>query len=51
MEAVTLINGFLTYLVLMIITLGIAFTAGFAALKLRKRNDAKKKAEAEAEKI
>lgn len=42
MNAVGLINGFLSYLLLMVITLGFAFFCAFLARKLRKRNDAKK---------
>ena len=42
-----LINGFLSYLLLMVITVAVAFLCGFAALKIRKKNDSKK-AETEA---
>lgn len=41
MNATVLINGFLSYLVLMAITVGFAFMCGFIALQLKKRNDKK----------
>lgn len=44
---VTLMNGFLTYLLLMIIIVAVAAVAVFVALRLRKKNDAKKLAEKE----
>ena len=47
MDAIVLINGFLSYLLLMVITVGVALLCGFAALRIRKKNDAKKKAKEE----
>lgn len=48
MNAIVLINGFLSYLLLMVITVGVALFCGFIALRIRKKNDAKKKAKEEA---
>lgn len=50
MNAVTLVNGFLSYLVLMLVTLGVAFIGGTIGVRLKKKNDAKKAAQKEAEK-
>jgi hypothetical protein len=50
MNATALINGFLIYLLLMAITVGIAFGCGFLGYRLKKKNMAKKKAEEEAKK-
>ncbi len=50
MNATTLINGFLIYLLLMAITVGIAVGSGFIGMKLKKRNAAKKEAEEAAKK-
>lgn len=50
MDFVTLINGFLIYLVLMAITVGVAVGCGFLGYKLKKKNMAKKQAEEAAKK-
>ena len=42
MEMIGLLNSFFTYLLLMLIIVAVAFVCGFAALKLRKKKDAKK---------
>lgn len=43
MNVIGLVNGFLTYLVLMVIIAGVAFVSVFFAVKLRKKNDVKKR--------
>lgn len=48
MDIAVLFNGFLSYLLLMVITVGVAFLCGFIAVKIRKRSDAKKNSEDEA---
>lgn len=42
MGVTALVNGFLSYLLLMIIIAGVAFVCGFIGLKLRKKKDSKK---------
>lgn len=50
MDATTLINGFLIYLLLMAITVGIAVGSAFLGKKFKKRNAAKREAEEAAKK-
>lgn len=45
MNIIGLVNGFLSYVILMVVTAGIAFLGGFIGISLRKNKNAKKQAE------